>query len=67
MINLRKIGVLLPPGEGGPKGRMRDLQVLKIPHPPLRGTLPGGRGRHDERPVNLIRLSLKTVFFEGTL
>src|SRR5262252_6343525 len=24
---------LLPPGEGGPKGRMRDLQILKIPHP----------------------------------
>jgi hypothetical protein len=30
---------LLPPGEGGPKGRMRDPQTLKIPNPPLRGTL----------------------------
>jgi hypothetical protein len=30
---------LLPPGEGGPKGRMRDPHNFKIPHPPLRGTL----------------------------
>jgi hypothetical protein len=26
---------LLPPGEGGPKGRMRDLRDLKIPDLPL--------------------------------
>jgi hypothetical protein len=31
------MAALLPPGEGGPKGRMRDLQALKIPHPTLSG------------------------------
>ena len=36
---------LLPSGEGGLKGRMRDLDSLKIPHPPLsRHPLPEGEG-----------------------
>jgi len=36
---------LLPPGEGGLKGRMRDLHSLRIPHPPLsRHPLPEGEG-----------------------
>jgi large repetitive protein len=36
MIDQTYSRALLPPGEGGPKGRMRDPHYLNIPHPPLR-------------------------------
>jgi len=36
--------VLLPPGEGGLKGRMRDFPDSKIPHPAFGHPLPGGAG-----------------------
>src|SRR5262245_45095248 len=40
--------ILLPPGEGGPKGRMRDLQAPKIPHPAFGHPLPEGEGTLDD-------------------
>src|SRR5262245_62639408 len=44
-----------PPGEGGPKGRMRDRQGLRIPHPPLRGSL--SRRARDYLATGITRVS----------
>src|SRR5262245_44067290 len=57
--------VLLPTGEGGPKGR---ITAEFRPHPPLRGTLSQGRGPSRkqvsiclviDRPYNLIGSALQ--------
>src|SRR5687768_13893804 len=56
-----KAHVLLPPGEGGPKGRMRaNLGKALNPHPPLRGTLSQWE-RDSPKLVSLLQDRLKTV------